>query len=173
MYTINHDSGNLSYPVDKAICKYKFHPTILLIKGKLENQSLSSFQLISKFDMEKEIQNIDLKNATTKNIIPPKKLKVSCSTSAENIQNLINECLITCNFPGNLKLADITPVFKKKDSLNKKNYRPVSVLPSISKIFEKLMQKQINGYINNYLSPPIDTRRRFNIYTTSATSYRR
>ena len=41
---------------------------------------------------------------------------------------------------------DISPVFKKKDPLNKENYRPVSVLLSISKIFEKLMQKQINGY---------------------------
>ena len=54
-YTINHDSGNLSDPVDKAICKYKFHPSILLIKSKLENQKQFLFQPISKFDMEKEI----------------------------------------------------------------------------------------------------------------------
>ena len=33
-YIINHDSGNLSDPVGKAICKYKFHPSILLIKSK-------------------------------------------------------------------------------------------------------------------------------------------
>ena len=103
--------------------------------------------------MEKEIQNIDLKKATTKNTIPPKILKISCNTSVETLHNLINECLITGNFPDNFKLADITPVFKKKDPLNKENYRPVSVLPSISKIFEKLIQKQINGYINNFLSP--------------------
>ena len=52
----------------------------------------------------------------------------------------------------NLKLEDITPAFRKKDPLiNKENYRPVSVLPGISKIFEKLMQ--INDYINNFLSP--------------------
>ena len=149
-YIINHNSGNLSDPVDKAICKYKFHPSILLIKSKLENQKLFSFQPISKFDMEKEIQNIDLKKATTKNTIPPKILKVSCNTSAETLHNLFNECLITGNFPDNLKLADITPVFKKKDPFNKENYGPVSVLPSISKIFEKLMQKQINDYISNF-----------------------
>ena len=79
--------------------------------------------------------------------------KCSCDTSAESLHNLFNECLITGNFPDNLKLADITPVFKKKDPLNKENYRPVSVLPDISKIFEKLMQKQINDYISNFLSP--------------------
>ena len=56
-------------------------------------------------------------------------------------------------FPGNLKLADITPVFKRKDIPSKTNYRPVSVLPILSKLFEKIMQKQINGFISNYLSP--------------------
>ena len=56
------------------------------------------------------------------------------------------------DFPDNLKLADITPVFKKKNPLHKVNHRPVSVLPSISKVFEKLMLKQISRYINNYLS---------------------
>ena len=152
-YVINHDSGNLSDPVDKAICKYTIHPSILLIKSKLENQKHFSFQPISKFDMEKEIQNIDLKKATTKKTIPPKILKVSCNISAKTLHILFNECLITGNFPDNLKLADVTPYFKKKDPLNKANYRPVSVLPSISKIFEKLMQKQINGYIYNFLSP--------------------
>ena len=60
---------------------------------------------------------------------------------------------ITDNFPENLKVVYITPIFKKKNPLNKENYRPVSVLPSISKIFEKLMQKQINGYKNNFLYP--------------------
>ena len=64
--------------------------------------------------MEKEIQNIDLKKANTKNTNPPKILKVSCNTSAETEHNLFNECLITDNFSDNLKLADITPVFKKK-----------------------------------------------------------
>ena len=87
----------------------------------MENQTLVSFQPISKFDMEKEIQNIDLKKATTKNTIPPKILKISCNTYAETLRNLFIECQITGNFPDNLKLVDITPVFKKKDPINKEN----------------------------------------------------
>ena len=98
---------DLSDPVDKAICKYKFHPIILLTKSELENQKLFSFQPISKFDMEKEIQNIDLKKATTKNTIPPKTLKLSFNTSVETLHNLFNECLIAGNFPNNLELAEI------------------------------------------------------------------
>ena len=60
--------------------------------------------------------------------------------------------LKTGNIPDNLKVADITPVFKKKNPLHKVNYRPASVLPSISKVFEKQIQKQISGYISNYHS---------------------
>ena len=46
-----------------------------------------------------------------------------------------------------MKLADVAPVFKKKDPSDKTNYRPVSVLPPVSKIFERLIQKQINEHI--------------------------
>ena len=141
-YIINHNSGNLSDPVDKTIRKYKVHQSILLIKSKLENQTLFSFQPISKFDMEKEIQNIGLNKATTKNTIAQKILKVSCNTSAETLHSLFNECLVASNFPDNLKLADISPVFEKKDPLNKENCRPVSVLPIASKIFEKLSKNK-------------------------------
>ena len=147
--------NNISDPVDKAICKYKFHPSILLIKSELENQKLFLFQTISKSCMEEKIQSIVLKRATTKNTIltiPSKTLKVNCKNSPETLQDRFNECLITDNFPDNLKLADITTVFKKKDPLNKKNYRPVSVLSGIFKIFENHIQKQINGYLNNFLS---------------------
>ena len=68
----------------------------------------------------------------------------------ETLQDLFNECLATCGVRDNLKLVDIFPVFKKKDPLNNKNYKAVSVLSGVSKIFEKLMQKWINGYIKNF-----------------------
>ena len=51
--------------------------------------------------------------------------------------------------PSNLKLANITPVFKKD---SKDNYQPVSILPIISKMFEKLLYKQIPFFIDSLLS---------------------
>ena len=57
----------------------------------------------------------------------------------------MNESLEIGTFPESLKLADITPVFKRKDPLNKTNCCAVSVLPSMSKLFEKIVKKQING----------------------------
>ena len=44
-------------------------------------------------------------------------------------------------------------MYKKEESTKVKNYRPVSILPTVSKIFERLMQKQISEYINQFLSP--------------------
>ena len=72
--------------------------------------------------------------------------------SAQFLHKIFNESVESEFYPDNLKLANITPVFKKKDHLNKINNRPVNVLPSVSKIFEKLLQHQLANYIENYLS---------------------
>ena len=73
--------------------------------------------------------------------------------SAPFLTNVWNiEIVSQHKFLDNLKLADVTPVFKKDDANLTKNYRPVSVLPIVSKIFERLLQKQTVSYIDQYLS---------------------
>ena len=42
-------------------------------------------------------------------------------------------------FPSELKLAEVTPVFKILDCMNKENYRPVNLLPHMSKVFERIL----------------------------------
>ena len=66
---------------------------------------------------------------------------------------IINSEIHTSHFPDELKLADVTPIFKTDDATNVKNYRPISVLPVISKVFERIIQKQIATYIEEFLSP--------------------
>ena len=56
-------------------------------------------------------------------------------------------------FYQDLKYADITPVHKKDDTIDKSNYRPISLLPVVAKIFEIFMQKQIGAFMDIYLSP--------------------
>ena len=55
-------------------------------------------------------------------------------------------------FPDKLKCADIMPVFKKDDPTKAKHYRPVSALPGVSKIFERLIHKRKSFYIDQFLS---------------------
>ena len=64
-----------------------------------------------------------------------------------------NEIVQNHCFPDNLKVADITPIFNRDDATLAKNYRPVSVLPCTSKIFERIMQKQLMSYVDQHLSP--------------------
>ena len=93
---------------------------------------------------------ITKKNVTFKNI-PTRRIKDVSDVCSPVIWN--EEILLDKNFPENLKLADVTPTFKKKDKTFVENYRPASVLPTVSKIFERIMQKQITDYIGKFLSP--------------------
>ena len=56
-------------------------------------------------------------------------------------------------YPTSLKLADVIPVHKKEEKTLTKNYRPVSLIPIVSKLYERNMYNQILDYIQNYLSP--------------------
>ena len=62
---------------------------------------------------------------------------------AKALQQLFNQALTTGEFPSNLKNTDVTLFLKKNNALYKETYRLVSVLPIISKVFEKSMQNQI------------------------------
>ena len=66
---------------------------------------------------------------------------------------LFNNLIEKSDFSHNSKLADITSGFKNNDHLDEINYELVSVLPVVSKIFERIMQKQINDFIITFLSP--------------------
>ena len=119
--------------------KFQFHPSILLIKSKINTSNSFSFTEIETDDVNKEIRSLNSKKSGTQNDIPAKIFKKCVSSTAPVLQKLFNEILRTGNFPDKLKLADITQVFKKNNPLEKEDYRPVSVLPAVSKIFERIM----------------------------------
>ena len=64
----------------------------------------------------------------------------------------INKAFNENKFPDTLKLSDIVPVFKKLDPTDKTNFRPVSVLPLLSKVFEKIMYDQLYEYAETFLN---------------------
>ena len=86
-------------------------------------------------DIKNEIKNLSPNKTTTQNNIPPKIRRQSAEVTANTLQLLFNNTIPNSEFPENAKLADVTPVFKKKYPLDKTNYKPVSVLPPVSKCF--------------------------------------
>ena len=63
-----------------------------------------------------------------------------------------NTCLKSGIFPNDLKLAEVVSVYKKNDKKDKINYRPISTLSNISKIYKRCIQTQLNEYLANFLS---------------------
>ena len=67
-------------------------------------------------------------------------LKENLDICTQILTKILNYCISEEIFPIELKLADVTPIFKSADSTAKKNCRPISILNSVSKLFEKLIQ---------------------------------
>ena len=83
--------------------------------------------------------------------IPIEILKESTFCFPE-LTNCTNESLTDNRFPDTSKLSEITPVFKKLHPSDKANYRPVSILPLVSKLFEKFKYDQLDEYIEHFLN---------------------
>ena len=144
----------LEDPIDIAIKKYENHPSIFVINEKVSlNPQRFSFTGTNLGEMEKEIKDLNPKKATTYNNIPAKILKNTFDICSPILNKIWCETVLNCNFPNNLKLADITATFKAIDATCKENYRPISVLPVVSKLFERIIQKQISPYLEDFLSP--------------------
>ena len=101
-----------------------------------------------------EINKLNVKKSGTFMNIPVKRLKEVVDIVAQPLTDIWNiEVVQGMKFASHLKLADITPLHKKLATINKENYRPVSLLPVVSKLFERIMQRQMISHIEEFLSP--------------------
>ena len=75
-------------------------------------------------------------------------MKLIIKSLPKHLADLCNLSLLTCSFPNKLKIAHITPVFKSGKKDDPINYRPISILPSFSKIFEKVVTVRLIKFLN-------------------------
>ena len=149
---ISEDNADETDPIIKAINKYEKHPSILKIKESFDEKDVFLFSTIEEEIIVKEIYSLNELKATPNTSIPPIIIKENCDIFSKKLYFDFNTSIALGNFPSNLKYADVTPVYKKGDRLDKSNYRPISILPVISKIFERFLFYQINDYMDPYLS---------------------
>ena len=156
------DTQGIDDPVEIAIKKFEVHPSILKIKQHRRsrvsrNRNVEfAFQEVTSEDIVKHIRRLNSNKANTFKNIPPNILKTKevLDIISEPIRDIWNiEMVERGVFASNLKVADISPIYKKLENVFVKNYRPVSVLPILSKVFERIMDSQIEEYIKQYLSP--------------------
>ena len=84
--------------------------------------------------------------------IPADILNITLEIHYSLITKTVNLSFETTCFPDDLKLAEVSPIFKKNDDLDKQNYKPVSVLFNVSNVFEKIMYSQIDAFMQDKLS---------------------
>ena len=111
-----------------------------------------SFPEVDKDKIKKEINRLNKNKASQKSDIPTKIIHDNVDLFADFIVGSLKGTIKTSIFSSCLKLADITPLHKKGRKDNKENYRPVSILPTLSKIFEKILFEQMSVFFENFLS---------------------
>ena len=110
------------------------------------------FKYFNVEDVKREINNLNSKKATPKVDTLVKILNWNSAIIAPALTEYYNQNIKNSTFPNELKNADISAVFKKKDRHDKSNYRPVSILPLLSKPFERILYEQIDSHTKDILS---------------------
>ena len=119
--------------LNSIVSEFDEHRSIKKIKEFFPDINVNDFEFetVTMEDVKKEILNLNTKKSSTKSV---------------------NYTINKGEFPAELKHSEVIPLFKKEDPLKKENYRPVSLLPHLSKAFERIIYKQINEYMENKLS---------------------
>ena len=138
--------------VEKALKKFKEHPSILKIKEHYTFNEEFHFDNKSESEIEYEIGKLNLNKITSCDDIPAKILFKNRDIVSPFVTRIYDNAKHSCDFPTPLKVGNVTPIHKKGEKTNKENYKPISILPTISKIFERLIYLQINAYMDSKLS---------------------
>ena len=116
----------------------------------LRNPNRSSFSLkeTEPGELIKIINSLDSKKSGDYYHISPSDVKNNSQAVAQCLTIIFNKCMVEGHFPDALKLAKVIPLHKGDSVLTVSNYRPISLLPIFSKIFERLIYNQLIDFIN-------------------------
>ena len=111
-----------------------------------------SFKMVSMDKVKKVVLKLNSKKSSTYGTILASVLKQTTEVDLKYLTNTMNHSLKESTFSDELKQSKFIPVYKKIAPIQKGNYRPMSLLPHISKVFERLIYKQINCFMENEMS---------------------
>ena len=134
--------------VESILASHSDHPSIKTIQERSQNYGTFNFKMVPMNDVHKLLKSTNPRKATGCDRIPPKLLKLAADELAYPVTNLINMSIVHSTFPQRMKMAELSPLYKAKDSLERSNYRPLSILPAISKLFERIYYDQLYAYFH-------------------------
>jgi len=129
--------------------------SVKFINNNISNGNSFNFIDVTDETVFKKLVSINTKKSMGHDMLPPKLIKLGAKHLHRPIRYLVNMSFSTSEFPNDLKAAEVTPIFKKNDRLKKENYRPISVLPCFSKIFESICIDQLSLYFESLFAPSL------------------
>ena len=139
--------------IDKIVKQFQNHPSILKINENVKIEEKFKFKDTTDDKMFSKINSLDATKGCMKDDFPTKLLLGTSDIICKPLTKIYNKAKNSEQFPSALKTADVTPLPKDRERDNKKKYRPVSLTPILSKVFEKYMYEQISKYVDKFLSP--------------------
>ena len=119
-------------------------------ENKIPIETYFNIPFITTEQVSTYINKLKPSKATGLDGLGPRVLKMAASVISPSITLLINKSIATGIFPAQLKQAKVLPVYKGGTKSDPSNYRPISILPTVSKIFEKHINTHLMGFLNKY-----------------------
>ena len=139
--------------IDEILKQYELHPSILKIKENIIIDEQFRFSDLVEQDMQDQIMQLNPKKAGIENDLPAEMLQGSNDIVSNHLCGIYNNSKSNESYPSSLKVGTVTPINKKRtQTLRKEDQRPVSLIPIVSKLFERKMYGEIYAYIEKFLS---------------------
>ena len=140
---LNRHFVNISHILDRtAFVQSNFSKMERNLNEKLCNY-VFEIKYITPYEIRKIIDKLDTSKATGLDGIGPKILKHCGDVITPSLASIINKSIQHGMFPDKLKLAKVLPILKSGNKDDPNNYRPISILPTVSKIFERHIATQM------------------------------
>ena len=98
----------------------------------------------------KMLQDLNTNKSAGVDTVGPRLLKLAAPVISKCVAHMINQSITHGLFPDDLKVAKVTPIFKKGDRSDPGNYRPISILPTISKLYERHVASQVHEFLSTF-----------------------
>lgn len=109
-----------------------------------------SLKPVQKKEIDQIISKLSYKKAPGEDGLDNRLIKDSGDAVSTLLQHLFNLCISTCKIPNAWKTAKVSALHKKGDTRDPTNYRPISLLSTVSKIFEKLVAQQLTAHFETH-----------------------
>ena len=146
---LNNHFVNICNIINKTSVNSKYINDLkIYLDRKLSNRHFE-VKFISPLEVKNIIDKLHSTNSTGNDRIGPKIFKMCRDFISQPIASILNSCISMSIFLSEFKKACVTPLYKGGDKNDPNNYRPISILPTLSKVFERHIANQLKHFLKH------------------------